>query len=204
MQMTPEEVTLYLTRWLEERTLLNVSFCVLGTHAQSGFGGHVTALSDNKITFSHPDGASTAYLTCLWDDVSRIEYVELREAAERLREFPGAADFMRERSNMLLLLKGQGAIVLTDLSSDEVQAVEPPTTEYFREQVLRKRPYLRIDWCVAVLRTYYRSEEQADGRWRFWGYVPGLEGKALRVVTLKDKATLHNAFPDSAEPRMEK
>ncbi len=78
---------------------------------------------------------------------------------------------------------------------------EIPTTAYFREQVLRKRPYLKIEWCVAVLHDHYRSEVQADGRVRFWGYIPELEGKALRVVTLEDKTTLHNAFPDSAEPR---
>ncbi len=26
-----------------------------------------------------------------------------------------------------------------------------PTTAYFREQVLRKRPYLRIEWCLEIL-----------------------------------------------------
>ena len=24
------------------------------------------------------------------------------------------------------------------------------TTSYFREEVLRKRPYLKIEWCIAV------------------------------------------------------
>ena len=76
-----------------------------------------------------------------------------------------------------------------------------PPTAYFREQVLRKRSYLQIEWCIAVLHEHYRSEVQEDGRVRFWGYVPELEGKALRVVTLGDRTTLHNAFPDSAEPR---
>lgn len=78
---------------------------------------------------------------------------------------------------------------------------EVATKGYFREQVLRKRPYLSVEWCLAVVREPYRSEVQADGRVRFWGYVPELQGKALRVVTLEDRMTLHNAFPDSAEPR---
>ncbi len=74
-------------------------------------------------------------------------------------------------------------------------------TAYFREQVLRRRSYLRVEWCIAVLHDHYRSEIQDDGRIRFWGYVPELEGKSLRVVTLEDGTTLHNAFPDSGEPR---
>jgi len=41
-------------------------------------------------------------------------------------------------------------------------------TEYFENEVLRKRPYLKKEWCVRV----------------------------LRVVTLSDKVTIHNAFPD--------
>lgn len=45
-------------------------------------------------------------------------------------------------------------------------------TEYFEQEVLRKRPYLRREWCIAVL-----------------------EG-AVRVVTLEDRVTIHNAFPD--------
>ena len=79
---------------------------------------------------------------------------------------------------------------------------EVPMTLYFREQVLRKRPYLRTAWCLHVLHHHYRREVQQDGRIRFWGYVPELAGKALRVVTLDDERTLHNAFPDNAEPRI--
>jgi hypothetical protein len=75
------------------------------------------------------------------------------------------------------------------------------TTAYFREQVLRKRPYLRIEWCIAVVEAPFHHEVQSDGRHRFWGYLPELEGKALRVVTLEDGRTLHNAFPDSSFPR---
>jgi len=35
-----------------------------------------------------------------------------------------------------------------------------------------------------------------DGRIRHWGIVPELQGKVLRVVTLEDGETIHNAFPD--------
>jgi len=71
------------------------------------------------------------------------------------------------------------------------------TTLYFREQVLVKRPYLKIEWCMLVLENFVEKEVQADGRIRFWGYVDDLPNRALRVVTLEDVRTLHNAFPDS-------
>jgi hypothetical protein len=75
------------------------------------------------------------------------------------------------------------------------------TTAYFREQVLRKRPYLTVEWCLEVIANPERREVQTDGRVRFWGYIDELNGKALRVVTLEDEETLHNAFPDSGFPR---
>ena len=76
-----------------------------------------------------------------------------------------------------------------------------PTTLYFREQVLRKRPYLRIEWCLAIISSPVTREVQPDGRIRFWGYIPEYPGKAIRVVTLADGTTLHNAFADSAFTR---
>ena len=38
-------------------------------------------------------------------------------------------------------------------------------------------------------------EIQPDRRVRLWGYIPAL-GRWLRVVTLEDGETVHNAFPD--------
>ena len=70
------------------------------------------------------------------------------------------------------------------------------TTRYFEEQVLRKRPYLQREWCLAVLAKPLVREVQGDGRIRFWGIIPELGGRALRVVTLADGETVHNAFPD--------
>jgi hypothetical protein len=67
------------------------------------------------------------------------------------------------------------------------------TTRYFEEPVLRKRPYIKRDWCAEVLRSPVRREVQDDGRIRHWGY---LGGRALRLVTLPDGETVHNAFPD--------
>ena len=69
-------------------------------------------------------------------------------------------------------------------------------TEYFEKEVLRKRPYLEKEWCIRVLEQPLRSELQEGNRYRFWGEIEELEGRVLRVVTLEDKVTVHNAFPD--------
>jgi len=69
-------------------------------------------------------------------------------------------------------------------------------TDYFEKAVLKKRSYLRKEWCVHVLEHPIRSEPQEHNRYRFWGEIAELEGRYLRVVTLDDKRTIHNAFPD--------
>ena len=72
----------------------------------------------------------------------------------------------------------------------------PPMTDYFRGDVLLKRPYIRLEWCLAALADPIRREVQPeDGCVRHWVFIPEL-GKFLRVVTLEDGLTLHNAFPD--------
>ncbi len=69
-------------------------------------------------------------------------------------------------------------------------------TEYFENEVLRKRPYLKKEWCIHVCENPLKVELQENNRFRFWGKVEELEGRILRVVTLIDKKTIHNAFPD--------
>ncbi|HKI96286.1 MAG TPA: hypothetical protein VJ992_13440 [Gemmatimonadales bacterium] len=69
------------------------------------------------------------------------------------------------------------------------------TTRYFEEQVLRKRRYLRREWCERALREAVERRVQPDGRVRYWVFIPEL-GRYLRVVTLADGETVHNAFPD--------
>ncbi|OYY71803.1 hypothetical protein [Sphingomonas sp. 28-63-12] len=73
------------------------------------------------------------------------------------------------------------------------------TTRYFIEQVLRKRAYLSIEMCRAVVAYPILVVVQPDGRIRHWGRVilPNeVETRILRVVTLDDGSTLHNAFID--------
>lgn len=69
-------------------------------------------------------------------------------------------------------------------------------TEYFEKEVLQKRPYLKKEWCIQVIENPLKVELQEHNRFRFWGVVVELGGRVLRVITLEDKRTIHNAFPD--------
>ena len=69
-------------------------------------------------------------------------------------------------------------------------------TEYFEKKVLAKRPYLTKEFRIRVVESPLRFERQEENRYRFWQAVPELEGKFLRVITLEDKVTIHNAFLD--------
>ncbi len=69
-------------------------------------------------------------------------------------------------------------------------------TSYFENEVLRKRPYLKKEWCVRVLESPAKFERQERNRFRFWAPIDELGGRFLRVITLEDKITKKNAFPD--------
>jgi hypothetical protein len=69
------------------------------------------------------------------------------------------------------------------------------TTRYFEEQVMRKRPYIQREWCERAIHDPEKREIQPDGRIRYYYFVPQI-GKYLRVITLEDGETIHNAFPD--------
>ena len=69
-------------------------------------------------------------------------------------------------------------------------------TEYFENEVLRKRPYLKKAWCIQVIENPIKVEQQENNRFRFWGEIEELSGHVLRVVTLAYKKTIHNAFFD--------
>jgi hypothetical protein len=67
-------------------------------------------------------------------------------------------------------------------------------TDYFENEVLRKRPYLKKEF--QVLDNPIRNEPQEKNRFRFWGAIPEFDNRILRVITLEDRVTIHNAFPD--------
>ncbi len=66
-------------------------------------------------------------------------------------------------------------------------------TDYFFSNVLKKRPYVSFEICRLIIENPVFMEKQFDGRVRFWGIF---QDKYLRVVTLEDECTIHNAFFD--------
>ncbi|PAU80234.1 hypothetical protein CK501_11145 [Halovibrio salipaludis] len=71
-----------------------------------------------------------------------------------------------------------------------------PVTGYFKRNVLQKRSYLKFEWCLAAVNNpVYWEIQSDDDRVRYWTWVPQLN-RYLRVVTLEDGITIHNAFPD--------
>jgi hypothetical protein len=77
------------------------------------------------------------------------------------------------------------------------------TTRYFEEQVLRKRPELKREWCERVIEKPIKKSVQMDERIRHWGIIEEMEGRILRVITLEDGKTIHNAFFDRDFKRKE-
>ncbi len=69
-------------------------------------------------------------------------------------------------------------------------------TEHVELEVLRKRPYLKKEWCIYAIENAVRSETQEHNRYRFWVSIRELEGRYLRVITLDDRVTIPNPFPD--------
>ena len=67
-------------------------------------------------------------------------------------------------------------------------------TEYFEKKVLAKRPYLTKELCVRVVEAPIRLSDKKRTDFGFGRAIPELEGKFLRVITLEDNVTIHNAF----------
>jgi hypothetical protein len=80
-----------------------------------------------------------------------------------------------------------------------VDRVPPPPfwrTRYFAEIVLNKPDRnMTATEIAATLAAPARREMQSDGRIRYWRWFPA-RGRWLRVVTLADGETVHNAFWD--------
>ena len=94
------------------------------------------------------------------------------------------------------LIRAFGFGNLAALTDNQVMP-EYKYTAYFENEVLRKRPYIEREWCIKVIENPIRIELQGDNRVRFWGEVAEFGNRIFRVVTLADRVTIHNAFPDS-------
>lgn len=70
------------------------------------------------------------------------------------------------------------------------------TTNYFKEFASQKHPEVQRDWIEQVLADPVKREVQANDRISYWRNIETAEGRVLRVITLEDGETVHNAFFD--------
>ena len=79
--------------------------------------------------------------------------------------------------------------------------LDRPTTVYFRHIRLRQdRSIIHDDWIMLVINDPEVEEIQSDGRVRRWRRIPEAGWRALRVILLPDRTTIHNAFFDRDFP----
>jgi hypothetical protein len=70
------------------------------------------------------------------------------------------------------------------------------STNYFNEFASQKHPEVQREWIERVLANPIKRDVQLKGRISYWGNILEAEGRALRVITLEDGETVHNAFFD--------
>jgi len=66
-------------------------------------------------------------------------------------------------------------------------------TRYFEARIADHG--ISPEWCQRVVANPVEVREQNNGWFQMWGFIEE-EGKFLRVITLEDRETLHNAFFD--------
>jgi len=87
-------------------------------------------------------------------------------------EIPG-----RRRATLVRIGRKPAEIVMRDSNIDAnmnqgQHPVMHPMTDYFMNDVLEKRPYIRLEWCLAALQNPVRREVQVeDCRIRHWSYT---------------------------------
>jgi hypothetical protein len=70
------------------------------------------------------------------------------------------------------------------------------STSYFDDFASQKHPEVQRNWIERVLDNPIKRELQTNNRISYWGNIEEAEGRVLRVITLDDGETVHNAFFD--------
>lgn len=55
---------------------------------------------------------------------------------------------------------------------------------------------IEVEWIERAIQEPDREEVQRDGRVRLWKRIEEANGRALRVILLPDRLTVHNVFFD--------
>jgi hypothetical protein len=70
------------------------------------------------------------------------------------------------------------------------------TTDYFDNFASQKHPEVQQEWIQYVLLNPVKTEKQSNNRISYGGNILEAENRVLRVITLEDSVTVHNAFFD--------
>ncbi len=70
-------------------------------------------------------------------------------------------------------------------------------TNHFRRDVLEnpKRAGITVALCERIVEAAEYTNQQDDGLWQIWGYVPELD-RYVRVITSEDREALITAHKD--------
>lgn len=86
---------------------------------------------------------------------------------------------------------------MEDRPAQDAKALSIETTDYFRRSVMEDpdRTDISVEMCERVVSAAEYTNQQENGLWQIWGYVPELDGY-IRVITSADREKLVNAFKD--------
>ncbi|HPB83838.1 MAG TPA: hypothetical protein PK200_17490, partial [Spirochaetota bacterium] len=68
-------------------------------------------------------------------------------------------------------------------------------SEHLKNEILSKRPYIKIEWIERILKNPYHAEVQEDGNHKIWGFIEEMN-KFFRVVASPDRTFIITVFPD--------
>lgn len=70
------------------------------------------------------------------------------------------------------------------------------TTGYFDNFASQKHSEVQREWIEYALKHPVKTAIQPNNRISYWANVPAADNRVLRVITLEDGETVHNAFFD--------
>jgi hypothetical protein len=82
-----------------------------------------------------------------------------------------------------------------DCPAQDAPVLSIETTDYFRRSVMEDpdRADITVEMCERVVAAAEYTNQQDNGLWQIWGYVPELD-RYIRVITSADRERLINAF----------
>jgi len=86
--------------------------------------------------------------------------------------------------------------MLWDSGERRLTVLKMKATDYFLNFAQQKHPEVKVEWIAYVLEHPIQRILQDNARFSYWANIEAADGRALRVITLEDGETVHNAFFD--------